>query len=521
MSFVIAAPELVQGAAHDLAGLRSSLAEAAAIAAGPTTGIAAAAQDEVSIAIASMFGNFGQEFQVLSAQAQAFHDRFVSLLNTGAGAYLSAEAANVEQTLLGGGAGGVTQLLGNVGQEVAGQIQTGAQAISQAIGGLQTGLGALATGGLPGLPDGLASFGATVAGPYQTLFATTSANLQSLQSALAANPQPLLHQILSNQTGYQQTLATALQSAIQNFPADLATVPADIRNLLSGDPAAVLQTIINQHMGYAQTINTALHSAAQDFRTGAAGLHSAFQAAFQDLATGNVDGAVGDISTGLRDLFLTGFAPTVDLDTGIITITPTGTLGDLIPTLAIPGQMAQNFTNLLPAGSIPAQISQNLTNVIQTATSTTQTLDLGTGALHVGLPLVLALDAIGPAVTTANAFGSSASAVIGAMQTGDMLGAVTALIDAPAVVANGFLNGHATLPLALSVLGLDTTTNIPLGGILTPAETASLTLTVFGETGTLPLSGTAFGGIVPALLTFLPEQLAEAIGAPLPIPPTM
>ncbi|KZS68037.1 hypothetical protein C3473_13060 [Mycobacterium kansasii] len=66
---------------------------------------------------------------------------------------------------------------------------------------------------------------------------------------------------------------------------------------------------------------------------------------------------MGDISTGLRNLFLTGFEPTVDLDTGIITITPTGTLGDLIPTLAIPGQMAQNFTNLLPAGSIPAQIS--------------------------------------------------------------------------------------------------------------------------------------------------------------------
>ncbi|EUA11516.1 hypothetical protein I546_2868 [Mycobacterium kansasii 732] len=53
------------------------------------------------------------------------------------------------------------------------------------------------------------------------------------------------------------------------------------------------------------------------------------------------------------------------------------------------------------------------------------------------------------------------------------------------------------------------------------AETASLTLTVFGETGTLPLSGTAFGGIAPALLTFLPEQHAEAIGAPVPVPPTM
>ena len=44
--------------------LVNSLAEAAVTAAGPTTGIAAAAQDEISVAISSMFGNFGQEFQL-------------------------------------------------------------------------------------------------------------------------------------------------------------------------------------------------------------------------------------------------------------------------------------------------------------------------------------------------------------------------------------------------------------------------------------------------------------------------
>ncbi|OBI50532.1 hypothetical protein A5706_02570 [Mycobacterium sp. E796] len=96
MSFMSATPDLVQSAAADLAGVRSSLA-AAVTAAGPTTGIAAAAQDEVSVAIASMFGNFGQEFQALSAQAQAFHQQFVSLLNAGAGAYAAAEASNVAQ----------------------------------------------------------------------------------------------------------------------------------------------------------------------------------------------------------------------------------------------------------------------------------------------------------------------------------------------------------------------------------------------------------------------------------------
>ena len=102
MSFVIATPDLVQNAAADLAGVRSSLAEAAMTAAGPTTGIVAAAQDEVSVAISSMFVNFGQEFQALTAQAQAFHQQFVSLMNAGAGAYVATEAANAAQVAGGG-----------------------------------------------------------------------------------------------------------------------------------------------------------------------------------------------------------------------------------------------------------------------------------------------------------------------------------------------------------------------------------------------------------------------------------
>jgi PE family len=42
MSFVTATPELVQGAAQDVAGIGSSLAQASSAAAGPTTGVVAA-----------------------------------------------------------------------------------------------------------------------------------------------------------------------------------------------------------------------------------------------------------------------------------------------------------------------------------------------------------------------------------------------------------------------------------------------------------------------------------------------
>src|ERR1700739_1036975 len=99
VSFVIAAPDRVQGAAQNLGGIRASRAEAAAMVAAPTTGVVPAAADEVSAAISVLFGNFGQQFQTLSAQAQAFHAQFVSLMNAGAGAYVNTEIANAEHVM--------------------------------------------------------------------------------------------------------------------------------------------------------------------------------------------------------------------------------------------------------------------------------------------------------------------------------------------------------------------------------------------------------------------------------------
>src|SRR5271163_117613 len=227
MSFVIATPDLVQGAAQNLAGIRSSLAEASAAAAGPTTGIAAAAQDEVSVAIASLFGNFGAEFQALSAQAQAFHAQFVSAMNGSAAAYISTEAANAGESLLGGA------------------VTAPAQAVAQALGA-------------PGLIQGFSSFGAAVAAPYQALVANTVPNLQTLGSAIVANPAPFLSQLGTNQIGYAQTFGTGLATALQNFPATLANVPANVQLAIQGastsNPGALAQQFITQQQGYAFTI---------------------------------------------------------------------------------------------------------------------------------------------------------------------------------------------------------------------------------------------------------------------------
>jgi hypothetical protein len=137
--------------------------------------------------------------------------------------------------------------------------------------------------------------------------------------------------------------------------------------------------------------------------------------------------------------------------------------------------------------------------------------------LSLGLPLTLGIDLIGSPVTTTYAIGASASAFINAVQTGNVSGALASLLDAPAVVANGFLNGQATLNLPYLEIepNMGSLTSLPLGGILTPLNYGSITGIIPGF-GPLPFptDGTTFGGTLPGLLNYLPQQLAQAIGAP-------
>lgn len=85
MSFVIAVPEFLSAAATDLANLGSTISAANAAASIPTTGVLAAGADDVSAAIAALFGAHAQAYQTISAQAATFHAQFVQTLSAGAG----------------------------------------------------------------------------------------------------------------------------------------------------------------------------------------------------------------------------------------------------------------------------------------------------------------------------------------------------------------------------------------------------------------------------------------------------
>ena len=55
MSFLIATPDLLAQAAADLTRIGSTISEASAAAAAPTTGVLVAGADEISAAVAALF----------------------------------------------------------------------------------------------------------------------------------------------------------------------------------------------------------------------------------------------------------------------------------------------------------------------------------------------------------------------------------------------------------------------------------------------------------------------------------
>lgn len=91
MSFVIVARDALAAAAADLAQIGSAVNAGNLAAANPTTAVAAAAADEVSAALAALFGAHAREYQAAAAQAAAYHEQFVHRLSAAATSYAVTE----------------------------------------------------------------------------------------------------------------------------------------------------------------------------------------------------------------------------------------------------------------------------------------------------------------------------------------------------------------------------------------------------------------------------------------------
>jgi len=159
-------------------------------------------------------------------------------------------------------------------------------------------------------------------------------------------------------------------------------------------------------------------------------------------------------------------------------------------------------------------MAQNFTNLVDAVTNFGATFNPGNLGITFGLPLQFLFDGIGAPVNALSALNSTGVAFAGAVQAGNASAAAAALLDAPAAVANGFLNGQTfislpTLPVTVTIGGvpfltLDSVAELALGGLLTPLSPVVLA----GGGG--PLPGTPIGGFIPGLLSF-GSELAAAI----------
>jgi hypothetical protein len=122
MSYLTAAPETLASTAGDVESIGSAIRAAGANAAGPTTGLVAAAEDEVSAGIANLFGAYGRQYQALVSQAAVFHNEFTQALTAAASAYAQAEAANAALM------SGASNALNASVQALIGQTPTGSGA---------------------------------------------------------------------------------------------------------------------------------------------------------------------------------------------------------------------------------------------------------------------------------------------------------------------------------------------------------------------------------------------------------
>ncbi|ORB88687.1 PecA family PE domain-processing aspartic protease [Mycobacterium persicum] len=95
MSYVSLAPELATVATTDLTRIGSAISAANTAAAAPTTALLVAGADDVSAVMATLFAEYGRQYQAMAAQVAASYDQFTRSVVAGVNAYAAAEAANI------------------------------------------------------------------------------------------------------------------------------------------------------------------------------------------------------------------------------------------------------------------------------------------------------------------------------------------------------------------------------------------------------------------------------------------
>ncbi len=228
------------------------------------------------------------------------------------------------------------------------------------------------------------------------------------------------------------TTLTASVNPISEWAQVLTTTFNNISDLCQqvwADPAPILKQILINQLGYANTIATDLGAVGNGFVTAVTALPQAFQQAAQQLAAGQISAGINTAWGAVLNLVVNpGFA----LLQG--------------QTLNIPGKVMQNVANV--AKLLP---------------------DLIVG---------IGFSVLGTVGGVESAFADTAQAVYDGVRAGNVGAALNAIVNAPAVLTNAFLNGYGPTGF---------------GGLLAPGS-----------------------GVVPILVIAVRDAIAQALGAPVP-----
>jgi hypothetical protein len=222
------------------------------------------------------------------------------------------------------------------------------------------------------------------------------------------------------------------------------------------DPLPFLHQVLINQIGYGLTVVTALENATEGFFAGLMDLPVAFGQALDDLSSGDVSGASGVLAPALLAVVVTGINIS-DLSN----ITFDGPIGDLLTTFTIPRDIAEKVTEVVKVLT-DTNVSVDMSDVIA-----------GRVSDHIGMPIALTLAALGPMYQAAAGTAQNVTSSVDAVQTGDLPAAFGAVVDAPATIANDFLNGQYLLPIAISGAQITNVLNgatvlLPLDGALAP-----------------------------------------------------
>ena len=314
---------------------------------------------------------------------------------------------------------------------------------------------------------------ATTSISYSQVFQEAVTNLQAILKTAAENPSPILSQVLANQVATVKALAAVLPTT--SLVGTIGALPNAAGTLLSGlassEPEALqgLLTAIQTALGQ---ISTAVTSTAPPLLAAAIG----------DLTKGNVEDAINNVlSAAIGAVFpiqgviqpLLAATVTTPLQAVVDAINSVGPLGTI---LSNPLQNVVNVINAVQDGGVLSPLSQVVTGLL------------------------------GPAISGAGAFGAAVDNIGAALSTGNPAGALAAIVNAPATVLDGVLNGGFGPNLAALAGFPPDLVTVVAGGILSGA---------LAITSTSPQLTVQLAGAINSLQALV-QSIAKAI-----VPPTV